>query len=38
MVEWVESRGTGPFNFNLPVEIKSHLTPKTWVNQDIFNK
>jgi UDP-glucose 4-epimerase len=38
MVEWVESRGTGPFNFNLPVEIKNYLTPKTWVNQDIFNK
>ena len=38
MVEWVASRGTGSFNFNLPVEIKNYLTPKTWVNQDIFNK
>jgi UDP-glucose 4-epimerase len=38
MVEWVRQRGTGPFNFNLPVEIKNNLTPKTWVNKDIFNK
>ena len=38
MVDWVKERGTGPFNFNLPVEIQNNLTPKTWVNQDLFNK
>ena len=38
MVDWVRQRGTGSFNFNLPVEIQNNLTPKTWVNQDIFNK
>jgi hypothetical protein len=38
MIDWVKIRGTGPFNFNLPVEIQNSLTPKTWVNQDIFNK
>jgi UDP-glucose 4-epimerase len=38
MIDWVKVRGTGPFNFNLPVEIQNNLTPKTWVNQDIFNK
>ena len=38
MIDWVKIRGTGPFNFNLPVEIQNKLTPKTWVNQDIFNK
>jgi UDP-glucose 4-epimerase len=38
MIDWVRLRGTGEFNFNIPVEIKSDLTPKTWINQDIFNK
>ena len=38
MVDCVRQRGPGPFNFNLPVEIQNNLTPKTWLNQDIFNK
>ena len=38
MVNCVRQRGPGPFNFNLPVEIQNNLTPKTWLNQDIFNK
>ena len=38
MIDCVRQRGPGPFNFNLPVEIQNNLTPKTWLNQDIFNK
>jgi hypothetical protein len=38
MIDWVKIRGVGPFNYNLPVEIQNHLTPKTWVNQKLFNE
>jgi UDP-glucose 4-epimerase len=37
MIDWVRLRGTGQFNFNLPIEITNDIIPKTWINQDIFN-
>jgi len=37
MVDWVRVRGPLPFEFNLPVEIVSDLTPKTWTDQTVFN-
>lgn len=37
MVDWVSMRGPGNFNYNLPVEIKNQLTPKTWTDPSIFN-
>lgn len=37
MINWVSERGVQPFNFNLPLELTSSLTPKTWVDPSIFN-
>lgn len=37
MVEWVKTRKPGDFEFALPVEIVSDLTPKTWIDRSIFN-
>lgn len=37
MIEFVRSRGPQEFNFYLPVEIVNDLTPKTWIDQSIFN-
>jgi UDP-glucose 4-epimerase len=37
MIDWVSTRGVKPFNFNLPLELVSDLTPKTWVDPSIFN-
>jgi UDP-glucose 4-epimerase len=38
MIEFVKNRGAMDFNFYLPVEIINELTPKTWVDHNIFNK
>jgi UDP-glucose 4-epimerase len=37
MVNWIKVSGVKSFNFNLPVEIINDLTPKTWINHNIFN-
>lgn len=37
MIDFVKNRGVSKFNFYLPVEIKNELTPKTWIDQKIFN-
>lgn len=37
MINWIKVNGIKSFNFNLPVEIINDLTPKTWINQNIFN-
>lgn len=37
MISWVSKRGPAPFCFNLPVELKTALTPKTWVDQAMWS-
>jgi UDP-glucose 4-epimerase len=37
MIEFVKGRGTKDFDFYLPVEIVNNLTPKTWIDQTVFN-
>jgi len=37
MVSWVSDRGPGKFSFDLPVEIVTEKTPKTWTDHEIFN-
>ena len=37
MIEFVRSRGVMDFNFHLPIEITSNLTPKTWTDHTVFN-
>jgi UDP-glucose 4-epimerase len=37
MIDWVSTRGTQPFNFNLPIEVVNKSTPKTWTDYSIFN-
>ena len=37
MIDWVSTRGTQPFNFNLPIEVVNKSTPKTWTDYGIFN-
>jgi UDP-glucose 4-epimerase len=37
MIDWVSTRGTQPFNFNLPIEVVKKSTPKTWLDYSIFN-
>jgi UDP-glucose 4-epimerase len=32
-IDYVERRGPRPFDYKLPIEIKSSLTPATWHNQ-----
>ncbi len=33
MAEWMQARGTRPFDYHLPLEIVSDKTPKTWTEQ-----
>ena len=33
MRDWMDQRGTRPFQYHLPLEIVSDLTPKTWTQQ-----
>jgi hypothetical protein len=33
--EFIEKRGTKKFNYNLPVEIESEITPDTWTKKII---
>jgi len=33
--EFIKKRGTKPFNYNLPVEIVSEITPETWIKKKI---
>lgn len=33
MVDYIQSRGTLKFNYHLPIEIISDITPKTWTNK-----
>jgi UDP-glucose 4-epimerase len=33
MVEDVQKRGTKPFNYDLPIEIRNHKTPKAWTER-----
>ena len=33
--EFIKKRGTKPFNYNLPVEIVSEITPETWIKKTI---
>jgi UDP-glucose 4-epimerase len=37
MIEFVKRRGPKDFDFYLPVEIVSSITPKTWIDHSIFN-
>ncbi|MEU9085401.1 NAD-dependent epimerase/dehydratase family protein [Streptomyces sp. NPDC048357] len=30
MVEWIDRRGTLPFDYHMPIEIDSHRIPSTW--------
>jgi len=33
--EFIKKRGTKEFNYNLPVEIESEITPETWIKKTI---
>ena len=33
--EYIKFRGARPFNYNINIEIKNELTPKTWTNKEI---
>ncbi len=33
MIYHIKQRGTKPFNYHLPIEIQSKMTPKTWVHK-----
>lgn len=33
MIEYIERRGVKKFEYHLPIEIKSELTPKTWTQR-----
>lgn len=35
LVSWIESRGTRDFDYHLPIEIQSELTPTTWTKKQI---
>jgi UDP-glucose 4-epimerase len=37
MINWVKQRGPRDFDFSLPIEIVSNLTPKTWTDHSVFN-
>ncbi len=33
MVNWIDEKGTKPFCYHLPVEIRSELAPRTWTDR-----
>ncbi len=33
--EYIKSRGIRPFDYNIDIEIKNELTPKTWTEKEI---
>jgi UDP-glucose 4-epimerase len=33
--EYIKKRGTKPFDYNIEIEIKNELTPKTWTQKEI---
>ncbi len=33
MIVWIQKRGVSKFEYHLPIEIISELTPKTWTNK-----
>ena len=33
--EYIKNRGTKPFDYNIEIEIKNELTPKTWTQKEI---
>src|SRR6185369_7761015 len=33
MIDFIRARGTKKFVYHLPIEIESHLTPKTWTER-----
>lgn len=33
MIDWISARGVREFNYDLPIEIESDLTPKTWTQR-----
>ena len=33
MIDWISARGVREFNYELPIEIESDLTPKTWTQR-----
>ena len=33
--EYIKNRGTKPFDYNIDIEIKNELTPKTWTQKEI---
>ena len=33
--EYIKNRGTKPFDYNVDIEIKNELTPKTWTQKEI---
>ena len=33
--DFIRSKGTRKFNYNLPIEIKSEITPETWTKKII---
>lgn len=38
MINFIKQKGTGRFNFYLPVEIHASNTPKTWIDHNILNE
>lgn len=35
IIDYVKTRGTLPFSYNMPLEIINNKTPKTWLNHEI---
>ena len=33
--EYIEKRGSRPFDYNINIEIENELTPATWKNKEI---
>jgi len=33
--EYIKNRGVKPFDYNIEIEIKNELTPKTWTEKEI---
>ena len=33
--EYIQKRGTKPFDYNIKIEINNELTPDTWKNKEI---
>jgi len=34
-MNYIKERGVRPFNYNLPLEINTEITPETWKNKTI---